>query len=280
MNKTLLKITGAVIVLLASVAIISLILFQAFVSEEKEGLPVINPEFATPTPVPEIKVIKTPTPAPTPAPTPTPQIPSFGGLFMAELSNEMNVPPQDIQIDSYREYTFSDSSLECPKPGELYAQVVTTGWIIIFNIDNKKYEIHSNSDGSYYVNCSTISWEGTENLVESLNLSNSKEIIIKRLQSGAYEDLKKLDKNEIDGLIKTINIPLKQNYEEECQFLYKLEFELKNESVAIYVICSDGSPNGIIEGKTGKTYTFPKEFLDLIGKFSSVLPFPGKPSLD
>ena len=280
MDRTLLKITGAVIVLLASVAIISLILLQVFRSDEEKDLPVINPEFATPTSIPEIKVVKTPTPVPTPVPTPTPEIPSFGGLFMADLSNELGVLPSDIQIDSYREYTFSDASLECPKPGELYAQVVTLGWIIIFNIDNKKYEIHSNLDGSYYVNCSTVSWEGTKNLVESLNLNNSKGIIIKRLQSGVYEDLKILDKNEMNELIKTINVPLKQNYEEECQFLYKLEFELKNESIVIYVICSDGSPNGIIEGRTGKIYAFPEEFLDLIGKFSSVLPFPGKPSLD
>jgi hypothetical protein len=59
-----------------------------------------------------------------------------------------------------------------------------------------------------------------------------------------------------------------------------LEFELKNETIVIYTICSDGSPSGIVENHTGNTYVFPKEFLDLIGKFSSVLPFPGKPSLD
>ena len=280
MNKTVLKNTGAAIVLLTSAAIIFLILFQVFAPKEKEDLPVINPEFATPTPVTAVKAVKTPTPIPTPIPTPTPQAPSFGGLFMAELSNELGVPPSDIQIDSYSEYTFSDASLECPKPGELYAQVLTPGWIIIFNADNKKYKIHSNLDGSYYVNCSTVSWEGTENLVESLDLNNSTGIIVKRLQSEEYKELKILDKYEIDELINTINLPLKQNNQGECKFLYKLEFELKNETIVIYTICSDGSPSGIVENHTGNTYVFPKEFLDLIGKFSSVLPFPGKPSLD
>ena len=60
---------------------------------------------------------------------------------MAELSNELNISPSSINLESYKEYTFSDASLDCPKPGELYAQVLTPGWIIIFNADNKKYEI-------------------------------------------------------------------------------------------------------------------------------------------
>ena len=280
MDKTLLKIIGATTVLLTSVAIISLILLQVFEREESEDLPLSNPKFATPTIAPQVKVIKTPTPIPTPIPTPTPEVPSFGGLFMAELSNELNISPSSINLESYKEYTFSDASLDCPKPGELYAQVLTPGWIIIFNADNRKYEIHSNLDGSYFVNCSTINWKGTENLVESLNLKDSKGIVVKRLQSGVFEDLKILDENEIGELIDTINIPLKESDEQGCEFLYKLEFNLINENIVIYTICSDGSPNGIVESKTGKTYIFPKEFLDIIGKFSSLLPFPGKPSLD
>ena len=280
MDKTLLKIIGATTVLLTSVAIISLILLQVFESEESEDLPLNNPKFATPTLVPQVKVIKTPTPIPTPMPTPTPEVPSFGGLFMAKLSNELNISPSSINLESYKEYTFSDASLDCPKPGELYAQVLTPGWIIIFNAGNRKYEIHSNLDGSYFVNCSTINWNGTENLVESFNLKDSKGIVVKRLQSGVFEDLKILDENEIGELIDTINIPLKESDEQGCEFLYKLEFNLINENIVIYTICSDGSPNGIVESKTGKTYIFPKEFLDIIGKFSSLLPFPGKPSLD
>ena len=280
MDKTLFKIIGTVIVVLSSVAIVSLVLFQTLVDNEKEGTGAMNPMFATPTPIPEVKIIKTPTPIPTPIPTPTPQIPSFGGLFIAELSTELNIPPSDIQVESYKEYIFNNASLECPKPGELYAQVLTPGWIIIFNADNKNYEIHSNLDGSYYVNCSTISWDNTENLVESLNLDNSNKIIINRLADGIYEELKILNEDEKDDLIETINIPLSQNYEEKCTFLYQIKFELENENIGLYAICSDGSPKGIIEDKTGKTYIFPKQFLDIIGKFSSGLLFPGKPSLD
>tara|TARA_B100001029_G_scaffold179791_1_gene191048 strand:- start:9382 stop:10224 length:843 start_codon:yes stop_codon:yes gene_type:complete len=280
MDKTLFKIIGTIIIVIFSVAIVFLIIFQALINNEKEGKGEMSPMFATPTPIPEVKVIKTPTPIPTPIPTPTPQIPSFGGLFIAELSVELNIPPSDIQVESYKEYVFSNASLECPKPGELYAQVVTPGWIIIFNTNNKNYEIHSNLDGSYYVNCSTISWDETENLVESLNLDNSKKIIISRLTGGVYEELKILNEDEKNDLIKTIDIPLNQNYEEKCIFLYQIQFELENENIGLYAICSDGSPKGIIEDKTGKTYRFPKQFLDLIGKFSSGLLFPGKPSLD
>ena len=59
MDKTLFKIIGTVIVVLSSVAIVSLVLFQTLVDNEKEGTGAMNPMFATPTPIPEVKIIKT-----------------------------------------------------------------------------------------------------------------------------------------------------------------------------------------------------------------------------
>ena len=48
----------------------------------------------------------------------------------------------------------------------------------------------------------------------------------------------------------------------------------------IKVICEDGKKYGEFEISEDKAYEMPDAFMNLIGKYSSSLSFPGKPSLD
>ena len=47
----------------------------------------------------------------------------------------------------------SDASLGCPKEGMAFAQVLSSGYKLIFDLAGMPYAVHSNSDGSHMVIC-------------------------------------------------------------------------------------------------------------------------------
>ncbi len=48
---------------------------------------------------------------------------------------------------------WSDASLGCPEEGMFYAQVITPGYRLVFDVDGTPVEVHTNSDGSSAVVC-------------------------------------------------------------------------------------------------------------------------------
>ena len=48
---------------------------------------------------------------------------------------------------------WSDASLGCPEDGSFYAQVITPGHKLVFELDGALYPVHSNADGSHMVVC-------------------------------------------------------------------------------------------------------------------------------
>lgn len=48
---------------------------------------------------------------------------------------------------------WSDASLGCPEDGSFYAQVITPGYKLVFDLDGTLYPVHSNGDGSHMVIC-------------------------------------------------------------------------------------------------------------------------------
>ena len=97
------------------------------------------------------------TPAPqfnTPAPTSNETVP--GGIEAAArklLADELEVDEGDFTLDSSEGMGWSDASLGCPKEGWTYAQVLTPGYKLIFDLGGTSYAVHTNSDGSHMVIC-------------------------------------------------------------------------------------------------------------------------------
>ena len=56
---------------------------------------------------------------------------------------------------TWEQDTFGDASLGCPKPGQMYAQVVTKGYKIIINYAGTSYDYRASLDGSNLFLCST-----------------------------------------------------------------------------------------------------------------------------
>lgn len=60
-----------------------------------------------------------------------------------DLAERLSVPLDQITLVSAEEVTWPDSSLGCPEPGMMYAQVLTSGSRIILTAGGRTYEYHS-----------------------------------------------------------------------------------------------------------------------------------------
>ena len=69
------------------------------------------------------------------------------------LADELEVDEGDFRLDSSEEKGWSDASLGCPQEGMAYAQVITPGYKLVFDLAGKSYAVHTNSDGSHMVIC-------------------------------------------------------------------------------------------------------------------------------
>jgi len=263
-----------------AVLIIVVILANNFLNSEPVDYYAVNPQFATPTPTPPEKDDYVPANTPTPVPTPTPEVPGFGGLFMAELSNKLGIKSSKINLISYEDALFNDSSLGCPEPGKFYSQVLTPGWKIMFEADGNIYEYRSNIDGSNYIDCTSLNDLETINVIQSFNLYNTENVEIFRLNNEQFLPLIELNEDEIKTFIESLDEPIKIIEKENCNFLYKISFVFNEKTHNLFSICEDGKKYGEFEISDDKAYEMPDVFMNLIGKYSSSLSFPGKPSLD
>ena len=69
------------------------------------------------------------------------------------LADEVGVGERGFILDSTESVQWSDASLGCPQEGQGYAQVITPGYKLVFDLAGTPYEVHSNVDGSQMVIC-------------------------------------------------------------------------------------------------------------------------------
>ena len=97
------------------------------------------------------------TPAPelnTPAPTANEPVPGeIEAAARKLLADELEVDEGDFKLDSSEGMGWSDASLGCPQEGMAYAQVLTSGYKLVFDLGDTSYAVHTNSDGSHMVIC-------------------------------------------------------------------------------------------------------------------------------
>lgn len=76
---------------------------------------------------------------------------------LADLSGRVGTTLQltDLANWTWSQETFSDASLGCPQEGQMYAQVVTPGYIFLFTYQGVTYEYHTSQDGSTVILCET-----------------------------------------------------------------------------------------------------------------------------
>ncbi len=66
-------------------------------------------------------------------------------LAKKDLAARLKINTEEIQIQSYKEVNWNDSSLGCAKPGMNYLQVITPGYEIILEANDQEYSYHTNT---------------------------------------------------------------------------------------------------------------------------------------
>jgi len=73
-----------------------------------------------------------------------------------DLASRLGIAESQITTERVEEVDWRDTSLGCPQPGRMYAQVITPGYRIILQANGKTYEYHSDQRGNV-VFCATPS---------------------------------------------------------------------------------------------------------------------------
>jgi hypothetical protein len=60
-----------------------------------------------------------------------------------DLARRLGLTVESTQLRRAEAVEWPDTSLGCPRPGFMYAQVVTPGYLIVLVADGKEYEYHA-----------------------------------------------------------------------------------------------------------------------------------------
>jgi WD40 repeat protein len=76
---------------------------------------------------------------------------------LADLSQRVGetVTREDVASYSWAEQVFPDASLGCPQEGQVYAQVVTRGYLLLFTYEDTTYDYRATSDGQAVTLCNS-----------------------------------------------------------------------------------------------------------------------------
>ncbi|MBW3633099.1 MAG: ferritin-like domain-containing protein [Chloroflexi bacterium] len=83
--------------------------------------------------------------SPVPGSTPVPQ--EIAPVITA-IAEDLDVPASSLQVITVEPREWPDSSLGCPQPDMLYAQVITPGYLILVEVSGERFEYHADERGN------------------------------------------------------------------------------------------------------------------------------------
>lgn len=72
-------------------------------------------------------------------------------LFRDDLARRALVKPETITVVSATEQQWPDGALGCPKPGQMYAQMIVPGYRVMLQAAGERYAYHSDQRGNFVV---------------------------------------------------------------------------------------------------------------------------------
>lgn len=69
------------------------------------------------------------------------------------LAAQLGVSPEGVTVVSVEAVQWPDTSLGCPQPGVMYAQVITPGYRLILTVEGVQYWVHTDDTGRSIVIC-------------------------------------------------------------------------------------------------------------------------------
>jgi hypothetical protein len=64
------------------------------------------------------------------------------------IAEDLDVPASSMQVVTVEPRDWPDSSLGCPQPDMLYAQVITPGYLIVVEVSDERFEYHADERGN------------------------------------------------------------------------------------------------------------------------------------
>ncbi len=68
------------------------------------------------------------------------------GQAKADLARRKGIDKDEITVVTVEAVDWPDTSLGCPEPGMMYAQIITPGYKILLSYEGKIYEYHSGKE--------------------------------------------------------------------------------------------------------------------------------------
>ena len=65
-----------------------------------------------------------------------------------DLARRLDLSLSEISVISVESVDWSDTSLGCPQPGMMYAQVITPGFLIVLEAMGQTYDYHTDENSS------------------------------------------------------------------------------------------------------------------------------------
>jgi len=91
-----------------------------------------------------------------------PNLQSLVDKAREDLAQRLSISTSQINVVEAREVTWSNSSLGCPQPGMLYADVLTPGYLILLNANGQDFEYHTGKGSDiFYCENPTPPFEGS-----------------------------------------------------------------------------------------------------------------------
>jgi hypothetical protein len=75
---------------------------------------------------------------------------------VATAARELGVTPTDVVVTRVERREFRDTALDCPRPGELSAQVITPGYVVVIHSAYGTREYHVSARDGAVIRCPEI----------------------------------------------------------------------------------------------------------------------------
>ena len=70
---------------------------------------------------------------------------------VADLAQRTGIAAEDIAVRDVRAVTWPDTSMGCPQPDMMYAQVLTSGYQATVEVDGETYDLRMDTKGNGFI---------------------------------------------------------------------------------------------------------------------------------
>jgi len=71
--------------------------------------------------------------------------------IIADLTERLEVDPEDVNVQRAQAVIWNDGSLGCPKPGQFYTQALVDGYQVVLSVADRVYDYRASQRGYFFL---------------------------------------------------------------------------------------------------------------------------------